>query len=174
MSDIEDEDDDEYIPEIEERLIIEEDEFEEDETSNNQAENDDQTAEKSVNEGQNKNSDSGEEEHMQTKKSVKRVYRWRKKEPALFDTSIKGGKFSPPPPNAENMTPFQYFQRFWDNEIRKYLTEQINLYSMQETGKSVNATEDETEVFLVYKWQWQLLECHNVRCIGLLNFVMIK
>ena len=146
-SDIEDEDDDEYIPEIEERLIIEEDEFEEDETSNNQAENDDQTAEKSVNEGQNKNSDSGEEEHMQTKKSVKRVYRWRKKEPALFDTSVKGGKFSPPPPNAENMTPFQYFQRFWDNEIRKYLTEQTNLYSMQETGKSINVTGDEIEVF---------------------------
>ena len=45
------------------------------------------------------------------------------------------------------MTPFQYFQRFWDNEIRKYLTEQTNLYSMQETGKSINVTEDEIEVF---------------------------
>ena len=65
----------------------------------------------------------------------------------MFDTSFKGEKFSPPPPNAENMTPFQYFQRFWDNEIRKYLTEQTNLYSMQETGKSINVTEDEIEVF---------------------------
>ena len=45
------------------------------------------------------------------------------------------------------MTPFQYFQRFWDNEIRKYLTEQTNLYSMQETGKSINVTGDEIEVF---------------------------
>ena len=45
------------------------------------------------------------------------------------------------------MTPFQYFQRFWDNEIRKYLTEQINLYSMQETGKSINATEDKLNFF---------------------------
>ena len=34
-SDIEDEDDDDYIPEIEERLIIEENELEEDENSNN-------------------------------------------------------------------------------------------------------------------------------------------
>ena len=64
MSDIEDEDDDGYIPEIEERLIIEEDELEKDENSNNQAQNDDKTADKNVNEGQNKNSDSGEEEHM--------------------------------------------------------------------------------------------------------------
>ena len=44
------------------------------------------------------------------------------------------------------MIPFQYFHRFWDNEIRKYLTEQTNLYSMQETGKSINVTEDEIEV----------------------------
>ena len=84
MPDIEVEDDDDYIPDIEERLIIEKDELEEDENSDSQEENDDQTRDKNVNEGQNKNSDSGEEEHMQTKKSVKRVYRWRKKEPALF------------------------------------------------------------------------------------------
>ena len=50
MTDIEDEDDDDYIPEIEERLIIEEDELEEGENSYNQAENDDQTAGKNVNE----------------------------------------------------------------------------------------------------------------------------
>ena len=62
------EDDNDYIPEIEESLTIEEDELEEDENSNNQAENDDQTADKNVNEGQDKNSDSGEEEHIQTKK----------------------------------------------------------------------------------------------------------
>ena len=68
MTDIEDEDDDDYIPEIEERLIIEEDELEEGENSYNQAENDDQTAGKNVNEEQNKNIHSGEEEHMQTKK----------------------------------------------------------------------------------------------------------
>ena len=68
MSDIEDEDDDDYIPKIEERFIIKGDELEEDENSNNQAENDDQTADKNVNEGQDKNSDLGEEEHMQTKK----------------------------------------------------------------------------------------------------------
>ena len=37
MSDIEDEDDGDYIPEIEARLIIEEEKLEEDENSNNQA-----------------------------------------------------------------------------------------------------------------------------------------
>ena len=36
MYDIEDEDDGDYIPEIEKRLIIEEDELEEDENNNNQ------------------------------------------------------------------------------------------------------------------------------------------
>ena len=49
MPDIEVEDDDDYIPEIEEILIIGEEELQED-NSNNQAENDDQTADKNVNE----------------------------------------------------------------------------------------------------------------------------
>ena len=37
----------------------------------------------------------------------------------------------------------QYVQRFWDNKIRKYLTEETNLYSMEETENSINVTEDE-------------------------------
>ena len=68
IPDIENEDD---IPNIGERLIIEKGELEEDKNSNNQAENDGQTGDKNVNEGQDKNSESGEEEHMQTRKSVK-------------------------------------------------------------------------------------------------------
>ena len=107
IPDIENEDD---IPNIGERLIIEKGELEEDKNSNNQAENDGQTGDKNVNEGQDKNSDSGEEEHMQPRKSVNWVYRWTKKEPALFDTSFKGKDLSPPPPNAENITSFQYLQ----------------------------------------------------------------
>ena len=44
------------------------------------------------------------------------------------------------------MTHFQYFQRFWDNEIHKYLTEKTNLHLKHETGKSIIVTEDEIEV----------------------------
>ena len=65
----------------------------------------------------------------------------------MFDTYFKGEKVCPPPPSAENMTLFQYFQRFWDNKIRKYLTEETNLYSMQETENSIIVTEDEIKVF---------------------------
>ena len=84
------------------------------------------------------------------KKSAKRVYRWRKKEPLHFILLLKGEKFSSPPPKAENITPIQYFQRFWDSEICKYLTEQTNLHWMQETGKSINVTEDKIEVFFFF------------------------
>ena len=31
--------------------------------------------------------------------------------------------------------------------MRMYLIEQTNLYSMQETGKSISVTEDEIEIF---------------------------
>ena len=65
----------------------------------------------------------------------------------MLDTSFKGENVCPPPPSAENMTLFQYFQRFWDNKIRKYLTEETNLYSMQETENSIIVTEDEIKVF---------------------------
>ena len=44
------------------------------------------------------------------------------------------------------MTHFQFFQRFWDNEIRKYLSEKTNLHLKHETGKSIIVTEDEIEV----------------------------
>ena len=48
------------------------------------------------------------------------------------------------------MTLFQYVQRFWDNTIRKYLTEETNLYSMQETENSINVTEDEIKGVFLY------------------------
>ena len=72
----------------------------------------------------------------------------------MFDTSFKGETFSPPPPNAENMTHFQYFQRFWDNEIHKYLTEKTNLHLKHETGKSIIVTEDEIDRMSQHEMHW--------------------
>ena len=82
MSDTEDEDDDDQAK----------DKLEEDEDSNNKAENDDQTTDENVNEGQNKISDSPEEEHIQTKKKCKTSIQMEKERTSSFDTSFKGGK----------------------------------------------------------------------------------
>ena len=48
------------------------------------------------------------------------------------------------------MTLFQNFQRFWDNKIRKYSTEERKLYSMEETENSINVTEDEIKGVILY------------------------
>ena len=60
-----------------------------------------------------------------------RAYRWRKKEPVVFDTSFKGSNFSPPPDNADKLTPPNYFKMFWNDEINARLSHHTNLYSTQ-------------------------------------------
>ena len=55
---------------------------------------------------------------------------------------------------------FQYFQRFWDNKIRKYPTEKRKLYSMQETENSINVTENEIKG--VFWYTNENGNCYNI------------
>ena len=77
-------------------------------------------------------------------KNEKRVYRWRKKEPIVFDTSFKGKEFGPPPENAAETTPLQYFKLFWDDNILEHIAYQ---YSVCQSGKSIKTNAKEIEVF---------------------------
>ena len=96
----------------------------------------------------NKNDDDEDDEISHKKSSnEKRVYRWRKKEAIVFDTSFKGEELSPPPENAAEITPLQYFKLFWDGNILEHIANHTNLYSVQRSGKSIKRNAKETEVF---------------------------
>ena len=98
----------------------------------------------------NKNSHDADDELSDKKpsnKNKKCVYRWRKKEPIVFNTSFKGKGFSPPTENAAEMTPLQYLKLFWDDNILEHIAHHTNLYSVQQSVKSIKANAKNTEVF---------------------------
>ena len=43
------------------------------------------------------------------------------------------------------MSPIEYFQLFWVDELKNLISEQTNLYSTQKTGISINTTKKEIE-----------------------------
>lgn len=142
MSELMDSDDDEeYIPD--ERIANNDVELVSDE------ENETEADEVPDNQQREETSDADPETVMKkdSDKKKPRAYRWRKKEPVVFDTSFKGSNFSPPPDNADKLTPLNYFKMFWNDEINAHLSHHTNLYSTQETGKSIVTDPDEIEVF---------------------------
>ena len=76
------------------------------------------------------------------------VFRWKKKTPPkpVEDPGTQDDNFSLPP--ASLMSPMEYFSLFWDDTIMDTLVYQTNLYSVQQTGVSINLTKDELEEFL--------------------------
>ena len=46
------------------------------------------------------------------------------------------------------MTPPNYFKIFWSDDIINLLVEQTNLYSVQQTGSSINTNKSEMEQFI--------------------------
>ena len=46
------------------------------------------------------------------------------------------------------MTPLNYFKIFWSDDIINLLVEQTNLYSVQQTGSSINTNKSEIEQFI--------------------------
>ena len=107
MSELMDSDDDEeYIPD--ERVANNDVELVSDE------ENETEADEVPDNQQRKETSDADPETVMKKDSDIKkpRAYRWRKKEPVVFDTSFKGSNFSPPPDNADKLTPLNYFKIF--------------------------------------------------------------
>ena len=83
-----------------------------------------------------------------TPKTKTHNYRRRKKPPPEFDITFKGEEFSLPPEGADEMTPLNYFKIFWSDDIINLLVEQTNLYSVQQTGSSINTNKSEMEQFI--------------------------
>ena len=152
MSELEDSEDEDYVPEVAGRLEedvelhVEREENTEasDDNEGGKAENDNNDVEHIA------NTNGGDADHeINDKKSSneKRVYRWRKKEPIVFDTSLKGKELSPPPEIAAEITPLQYFKLFRDDNILEHIANHTNLYNVQQSGKSLKRNAKETEVF---------------------------
>ena len=53
----------------------------------------------------------------------------------------------PPLKDAEAITPLQYFKQFWHGNVCEHLAQQTNLYKVQESEKSIEATKEDMEVF---------------------------
>ena len=152
MSELEDSEDEDYVPQVAGRLEedvelhVEREENTEasDDNEGGKAENDNNDVEHIA------NTNGGDADHeINDKKSSneKRVYRWRKKEPIVFDISLKGKELSPPPEIAAEITPLQYFKLFRDDNILEHIANHTNLYNVQQSGKSLKRNAKETEVF---------------------------
>ena len=83
-----------------------------------------------------------------TKKPPPRVYRWRKITPPIVDSAFKGDNFSKAPEDFEELTPLSYFKQFFTDELIDQIVEETNLYSVQQTGKSIATTKNEIEQFI--------------------------
>ena len=73
-------------------------------------------------------------------------YRWRKRNPIPVQSSFTGLEFSEPP--ADEKSPRDYFDMIFDSSLYKKIADEINLYSVQTTGKSVNTSKEEIEQFI--------------------------
>ena len=71
---------------------------------------------------------------------------WRKRSNYVIDTNFCGPPFPPPPDPV--LTPYQYFKQLFDDNLIDIIVENTNLYSMQETGTSINVSNDDIEIFL--------------------------
>lgn len=60
-------------------------------------------------------------------------------------------------PSIDDVTPFDYFKIFWDDEITKNLCQQTNLYSVWKSGKCFNSVFQEMKHFIVVQISLSLL-----------------
>ena len=117
----------------------------------------------------------GSQKASKTKKAkVKRTYGWRKREPVVYDTQLKRQEFIETPENAIEVTPMLYFSRFWDDNVFRDIAYHTNLYSMQQTGKSIEINEKKLKsffgvqmtmtiikMFIQYKIYWSPELCYE-------------
>ena len=137
LSDLEESDAEDYeIPDniLDGQLSMDEDENEEN--------NEEQQPQSQVDKGtvtQNRSNGAKKTEH---------VFKWRSRRNSEPDTMFTGNHFSPPPDDADTMSPLQYFKLFWGDALMTLLAEQTNLYSVQKTGQSIATTKQEIEKFI--------------------------
>ena len=74
----------------------------------------------------------------------KRNVRWRLKDIETVDRTCNIVLSDPP----HDITPYQYFQKIFDDKLLTNLVDQTNLYSVQKCAVSINTTKDELEQFL--------------------------
>lgn len=80
-----------------------------------------------------------------TAKKTVHSYRWRKSSPpqvqGTFNHSLSD-------PNERELTAFQYFKMFLNDETIDLITNQTNLYSTKKTCSSINVSSDEISTFI--------------------------
>ena len=86
------------------------------------------------------------------------VYRWRKAEPPQVDKNFYGNDYSLPPENVDQLTPTDYFEMLWKEDLNELISEQTNLYSVQQSGKSINTTPKETEQLIGVQMQMSIVK----------------
>ena len=82
------------------------------------------------------------------KKKNQRVYRWGKKESPKTNRLPTETVFIPVPGDIDIWTPVKYFKQFWDDNITEMIIKQTNLYSVENSGATINTNKDKTEKFL--------------------------
>ena len=93
--------------------------------------------------------------------SKKHKFRWQKK-----DTLVKSHNFVQPftePPFSE-MTPYQYFQKFFPDEIITDIVEQTNLYSYQKKQKNTMTTVEEIRSLIGVMMKIGIVSLPSYKC----------
>ena len=85
------------------------------------------------------------------------VYRWHKAEPQV-DKNFYGNDYSLPPENVDQLTPIDYFEMFWKEHLNELISEQTNLYSVQQSGKSINTTPKEIGQLIGVQMQMSIVK----------------
>ena len=56
------------------------------------------------------------------------------------------------------MTPIDYFEMFWKGDLNELISEQTNLYSVQQSGNSINTTPKEIEQHIGVQMQMSIVK----------------
>ena len=95
--------------------------------------------------------------------------RWRKNKPPTPSYTFKGENVSLLPDDVGTWTPLSYFKMFWKHDLNVLLAEQTNIYSVEETGSSLNATVEEIEQLIGIQIYMSIIDFPNFVCIGLMK-----
>ena len=94
---------------------------------------------------------------------------WKKRRPTLIDINFLGSSGNAP---AKILTPLQYFKHFFGNELLEHITEQSNLYCIQQKVKhnlkckQLDTTKNEIEQFIGVLLFMAYINCLSIECIG--------